>query len=239
MRCAQALKGKINSQVQIMKTGCLYIVATPIGNYRDITLRALDVLRSVDAVICEEYRQGSTLLKKLDIPGKQLLQLNEHNEIDQAAEIVMQLAQGRQYALISDCGTPAFADPGAYLIQKAMEFQVPVVPLPGASSLMALLSVSPLPLEEFYFAGFLPRQADLRQQKIKTLAKMKIPLVLMDTPYRLEKLLAEVKAAFGSQRRVTLAMDLTMESEKILHGTAAEIARQVRGRKSEFMLIIY
>ncbi len=222
-----------------MQTGCLYIVATPIGNYRDITLRALDVLRTVDAVICEEYRQGSTLLKKLDIQGKELLMLNEHNEAEKAVEIAMQLLQGKRYALISDCGTPAFADPGTYLIQKASEFQVPVVPIPGASSLMALLSVSPLPVDEFFFAGFLPRQSEIRQQKLKSLAKMSVPIILMDTPYRLGKLLAEVKSVYGKNRRATLALDLTLESEKILHGTLNEITAQIGNRKSEFMLIIH
>jgi 16S rRNA (cytidine1402-2'-O)-methyltransferase len=222
-----------------MRTGCLYIIATPIGNYRDITLRALDVLQSVDAIICEEYRQGSTLLKKLDISGKELLLLNEHNEAEKAAEIALQLAGGKRFALISDCGTPAFADPGTYLIQKAMEFQVPVVPVPGPSSLMALLSVSPLPVNEFLFAGFLPRQTDDRQVRLKSLARMGLPVILMDTPYRLEKLLAEVKGTFGKTHRITLALDLTMESEKILHGTIAEVAQQVGKRKSEFMLIIH
>jgi 16S rRNA (cytidine1402-2'-O)-methyltransferase len=222
-----------------MQTGCLYIVATPIGNYRDITLRALDVLRSADAVICEEYRLGSTLLKKLEITGKELIQLNEHNEKEKAAEIAMQLVQGKQYALVSDCGTPAFADPGTYLIQKAIEFQIPVVPVPGASSLMALLSISPLPVNEFFFAGFLPRQTEARQAKLNTLAKMGKPIVLMDTPYRLEKLLGEVKSAFGKNRLITLALDLTLNREKILHGTINEVAQEVGNRKSEFMLIIH
>jgi 16S rRNA (cytidine1402-2'-O)-methyltransferase len=151
----------------------------------------------------------------------------------------MQLVQGKQYALVSDCGTPAFADPGTYLIQKAIEFQIPVVPVPGASSLMALLSISPLPVNEFFFAGFLPRQTEARQAKLNTLAKMGKPIVLMDTPYRLEKLLGEVKSAFGKNRLITLALDLTLNSEKILHGTINEVAQVVGNRKSEFMLIIH
>jgi 16S rRNA (cytidine1402-2'-O)-methyltransferase len=226
-------------ELKLKQIGCLYIVATPIGNYRDITLRALDVLREVDAVICEDYRLGSTLLKKLDIPARELLLLNEHNEKEKAAEIAMQLVQGKHYALISDCGTPAFADPGTYLIQKTLEFQVPVIPVPGASSLMALLSLSPLPVNEFFFAGFPPRQTEARLARLNSLAKMNVPVVLMDTPYRLEKLLAEVKRAFGRNRTVTLAMDLTLESEKILHGSVDEISRQVGSRKSEFMLLIH
>lgn len=221
------------------QTGCLFIVATPIGNYRDITLRALDVLRAADAIICEEYRQGSTLLKKLEIDGKELLILNEHNEEEKAAEIAMQMAQGRRYALVSDCGTPVFADPGTLLVQKAVEFQVPVIPVPGASSLMALLSISPLPVNEFIFAGFLPRRTEARLPRLNSLAKMGLPVILMDTPYRLGKLLEEVKKAFGRNRRITLGLDLTLESEKILHGSVNEVAQQVGNRKSEFMLLIH
>lgn len=222
-----------------MKIGCLYIVSTPIGNYRDITLRALDVLRDVDAVICEEYRQGSTLLKKLDLPRKELLLLNEHNEIEQAGEIVQLLLAGKELALISDCGTPAFADPGTYLIKQATEFQIPVKPVPGASSLMALIAISPEPLDEFYFAGFLPRKSDLRNSKLKALKRMNVPILLMDTPYRLGKLLQEIKDMFGKGRMITLALDLTLEREKIYHDAVGEVIREVGSRKSEFILIVH
>ena len=222
-----------------MKIGCLYIVATPIGNYQDITLRALEVLRDADAVICEEFRQGSTLLKKLDIPSKELLQLNEHNEAEKAPELLQLLLSGKRLALVSDCGTPAFADPGTQLVRLAMEFQVPVIPVPGVSSLMALISVSPLSTDRFYFAGFLPRKTPKRQSELRSLLKMNVPIVLMDTPYRLEKLLEEIRQVFGKNRMITLAMDLTLESEKILHGSVNEVLPQVKNRKSEFMLIVH
>lgn len=222
-----------------MKIGCLFVVSTPIGNYEDITLRALNVLREADAVICEEYRQGSTLLKKLAIPSKELLLLNEHNETEKTAELLQLMLSGEKLALVSDCGTPAFADPGTYLIKLADEFQVPVIPIPGASSLMALIAVSPLPMDEFFFAGFLPRKTELRQPKLKSLAKMDVPIILMDTPYRLEKLLVEIRQTFGKNRIVTLALDLTLENEKILHGPLGEILEQVKNRKSEFILIVH
>jgi len=186
-----------------MKIGCLYIVATPIGNYKDITLRALEVLGDADAVICEEFRLASTLLKKLEIPSKELLQLNEHNESERAPELLQLLLSGKHLALISDCGTPAFADPGTQLIKLALEFQVPVVPIPGVSSLMALISVSPLSMDRFYFAGFLPRKTPQRQQELKALQRMNVPIILMDTPYRLEKLLQEIRGTFGKNRLVT------------------------------------
>lgn len=222
-----------------MKIGCLYIVATPIGNYQDITLRALEVLRDADAVICEEFRQGSTLLKKLEIPSKELLQLNEHNETEKAPEILQLLLSGKRLALVSDCGTPAFADPGTQLVKLALEFQVPVIPVPGASSLMALISVSPLSMDRFYFAGFLPRKTPQRQSELRSLLKMNVPIILMDTPYRLEKLLEEIRQVFGRNRLVTLTLDLTLESEKILHGSVGEVLPQVKNRKSEFMLIVH
>ena len=222
-----------------MELGSLYIVATPIGNYRDITLRALDVLKDADAVICEEYRQGSTLLKKLDIPNKELILLNEHNEAENAAEIAQMLLNGKKLALISDCGTPVFADPGTHLIQLATDYQIPVIPVPGASSLMAILAVSPLPMEEFYFAGFLPRKTEIRNPKLNALSKMRVPVVIMDTPYRLGKLLVEIRQSFGKNRTITLALDLTLESEKIFHGMVGDIIPQVGNRKSEFMLIVH
>lgn len=222
-----------------MQPGTLYIVSTPIGNYRDITLRALDTLRAADAIICEEYRQGSTLLKKLDIQEKELLQLNEHNEEEQAAEIIQILFKGKDLALISDCGTPAFADPGTYLIKLALEYQIKVIPIPGVSSLMTAISVSPLPMDQFYFAGFLPRKTEVRQNKLRELAKMRVPIILMDTPYRLEKMLQEIKSVFGNKKMVTLTLDLTLDSEKIIHGYISEVISAVGKRKSEFLLILH
>jgi 16S rRNA (cytidine1402-2'-O)-methyltransferase len=219
--------------------GCLFIVSTPIGNYRDITLRALDVLAEVDAVIIEEYRQGSTLLKKLGIAEKELILLNEHNEKEGSLMITEELTQGKRYALISDCGTPAFADPGTELIRLSMENGVSVIPVPGPSSLMAAISLSPLPLEEFCFVGFLPRKKEIRSQKLGTLKKMQIPIILMDAPYRLSRLLSEVIAAFGRARMITLAFNLTLPGEKILHDTADHILQKMKDKKGEFILIVH
>lgn len=219
--------------------GCLFIVSTPIGNYRDITLRALDVLAEVDAVIIEEYRQGSTLLKKLGITEKELILLNEHNEKKESRMIAKELTQGKRYALISDCGTPAFADPGTELIRLSMKNGVPVIPIPGPSSLMAAISISPLPMEEFYFVGFLPRKKDIRYQKLNTMKKSQVPVILMDAPYRLSQLLSEVIDTFGKTRNVSLAFDLTLPGEKILHDTAEHIFQIMKDKKGEFILIVY
>jgi 16S rRNA (cytidine1402-2'-O)-methyltransferase len=222
-----------------MKSGKLYIVATPIGNYQDITLRALEILRLADAVICEELRLGSTLLKKAGISNKSLLTLNEHNEDEQTGEILLRLHKGETLALISDCGTPGFEDPGARLVQESLQQGIQIIPLPGPSSLMAALSISPIPLKEFLFAGFLPRKDEERISKLKHLQALKTHLVLMDTPYRLGKLLEEVESVFGKYRQATLALDISLPGELILHATLGDIRKRVQARKGEFVLIVY
>ena len=131
------------------KSGKLYIVATPIGNWDDITIRAKNILDSIDILICEEFKVGSTLLKKLSIPKKELITLNEHNEENQIDLIIQQLFEGKNLALISDCGTPVFADPGHLLINQATQLGIEIIPIPGASSLMATLSVLDFKLDRF------------------------------------------------------------------------------------------
>ncbi len=222
----------------MVEKGCLYVVATPIGNPRDITLRALDVLQEVDAVICEEYREGSTLLKRLGIQ-KEIIEVNEHNEISQAPLVVERLLQKQALALISDCGTPVFADPGATLIKLLVEQGVPVVPVPGASSLMATLSVLDVKLDRFIYAGFLPRDRAERKKALKHLRSTRFPIILMDAPYRLAALLADLAEAYGGGASITLAMDLTLADETIFRGTIAEAEKSIGQRKSEFVLIVH
>lgn len=222
-----------------MKPGHLFIVATPIGNYQDITLRALHVLRTVDGVICEEYRVGSTLLRKLAIPEKLLLPFNEHNQQEQALEILLRLHRGENLALISDCGTPAFEDPGSTLVEQALQQGIPVSPLPGPSSLMAAISVSPIPLKEFHFAGFLPRKDDERRSKLRHLSALKIPVIFMDAPYRLAKLLQEAESVFGRHRMAALALDVSLPDELILYASLAELRQRIQARKGEFVLILF
>ena len=219
--------------------GKLYIIATPIGNYDDITLRAIKTLREVDVIICEEPRQATTLLKKLDITIKQLVSLNEHNESEQAGQIIQAMFMGQNMALISDCGTPVFSDPGAVLIKTCVDNGIQVVPIPGTSSLMAALSILDFKIENFYFAGFLPRESQQRKNELYKLKAIKSPIVLMDTPYRLVKLLEELEVAFGKGCQVTLTCDLTLPSESIFRGRLDAIRKKVGTRKAEFMLIIH
>ena len=219
------------------KPGCLYVVATPIGNLQDITLRAIDTFKSVDAVICEEQREGSTLLKKLGIQ-KELILLNEHNEEEQSIALVQRLQDGQSLALMSDCGTPVFADPGYRLVELLTGSGIRVIPLPGPSSLMAALSIVDFKLEKFVFAGFLPREDNWRQQELARLHGLGMPVILMDTPYRLGRLLHETAHAFGESTRAILACDLTLPSETIYRGQLGDLAKNLARKKAEFVLIL-
>lgn len=219
--------------------GRLYVVATPIGNPRDITLRALDVLQEVDAVICEEYREGSTLLKKLGI-SKEIILINEHNEAEQAPLVAQRLLlQNQSMAIISDCGTPVFADPGATLIHQLVEMGIPVVPIPGPSSLMAALSVLDVRLDRFIYAGFLPRDRAERRKALKHLRSTRFPIILMDAPYRLGPLLDDLEEVYGGGANLTLAMDITLPGETIFRGTIAQAKKSQSQRKSEFVLVVH
>jgi 16S rRNA (cytidine1402-2'-O)-methyltransferase len=215
------------------------MVATPIGNMQDISQRALETLNKADAVICEEFREASTLLKRIGISDKQLLQINEHNEEAATEEIVMLLLNGHSLALISDAGTPAFEDPGTILVQRCMELEIPVKAVPGASSLMAAISLSPLPLDEFFYAGFLPRKDDQRKAKFAFLKRLNTSIIILDTPYRLGKLMEEIKENFGPRKLVTLSVDLTQTSEMVLHGPVQEVIKKAANRKGEFILVIH
>lgn len=221
-----------------MNPGKLYIVATPIGNPRDITLRAIDILQAVDAILCEEYREGSTLLKQLGIQ-KELLLINEHNEASQSSEIVNRILLGQSLALISDCGTPVFADPGAALIRQLVEIGVMIVPIPGPSSLMTALSILDVRLDRFIYAGFLPRERAERRKALKSLRTTRFPIILMDAPYRLGALLEDLGEVYGGSAVITLAMDLTLEGETIFRGTIAEAVKSLSRRKSEFVMVVH
>ena len=220
------------------KMGTLYIVATPIGNPGDITMRAIDTINQVNAVICEEYKPGTTFLKKLGITGKELVLLNEHNEAEMAAELLPRLLNGESLALISDCGTPVFSDPGAYLIQLASSSGVPVSPVPGASSLMAALSLLDGKIDNFVFAGFLSRDPVKRKQELTRYRGYRMPVVIMDTPYRLAALLEDVAKVFGKGQWVMVALDLTLPGEVVYRGEVSDVAKQVGSKKGEFVLVV-
>lgn len=217
----------------------LYIVSTPIGNYEDITLRALRVLKECDFIICEEFKEARRLLSHNQIQ-KELLSLNEHNEKDASSEIIQRIKSGQSAALISDCGTPLFSDPGHFLVNLAIQNKIEVVPVPGASSLLAALVGSGLDFDKFYYYGWLSPKKDIRKKQLLDLKRIKELIIILDTPYRLKALLEDVVKTFGENIFIVLAFELTKEKEKFYRGTALEIFKiaQKENLKGEFVLLI-
>ncbi|MBK9293013.1 MAG: methyltransferase [Oligoflexia bacterium] len=213
----------------------LIVVSTPIGNQGDITLRAIESLQNADVIICEELRPAETLLKKLKIHDKKILQLNEHSKMSDVKELVG-ICKNQNCVLVSDCGTPGFCDPGAELVNLCVKENIKVDVNPGASSLMALISLSGLNLKEFYFVGFLPAENSERSKKITELLKIKVPLVVMDTPYRLNKTLLELAEHFGNSKAI-LGLNLTMPEEELHRGKLIDLSKKTYP-KAPFVLII-
>ena len=219
--------------------GKLYIVSTPIGNYEDITLRALNILKSVDLIICEEYREGRRLLANYKIE-KDLIELNEHNEKEAVDDILMHIINGKNIALISDCGTPLFSDPGHLLVDVLISQKIQIVPVPGASSIMPALVGSGFDIEKFYYYGWLSPKRDERRGQLIRLKGIHEVIILMDTPYRLKSLLTDVAKILGNNIPVVLAYQLTMNNERFHRGTAISVLNiaEKNNLKGEFVLIV-
>ncbi|MBI1806495.1 MAG: 16S rRNA (cytidine(1402)-2'-O)-methyltransferase [Ignavibacteria bacterium] len=220
--------------------GILYLVATPIGNDDDITVRALSVLKNADVVVYEERKEGHRLLARYNIPEKLVESLNEHNEAAATFHIIEHLKAGKNVALISDAGTPVFSDPGQLLVQKAVENQIKIVPIPGASSLLPALTVCGFPIDRFLFYGFPSPKSNRRIAELRQLRNERRTMVFMDAPYRLAPLLKDIAEIFGEVRRVCVAFNLTMPDEQIFRGTALELYRQAEKKnlKGEFVVIV-
>lgn len=219
--------------------GTLYLVATPIGNFEDITFRALTILKSVDLVVYEERREGDRLMRHFGIE-KPVETLNEHNEAAASHNILHHLETGKNVALVSDCGTPVFSDPGQMLVEKAIARAIRIIPLPGASSLMPALTVSGFSIDQFLFYGWLSPKKDRRRAELRQLLQERRTIVLMDTPYRLLPLLRDLAETFGDSRRLCIALNLTMADERMLYGTASELYRicSAKDLKGEFVIVI-
>jgi 16S rRNA (cytidine1402-2'-O)-methyltransferase len=217
----------------------LYIVSTPIGNYKDITLRALEVLREVDFIVCEEYKEARRLLSNFDIE-KEMISLNEHNENETAPIVVQKILEGKKAALISDCGTPLFSDPGHYLVDLCIANKIDLIPLPGASSLMPALVASGLDIEKFLYYGWLSPKTDIRKQVLKKLTNENRLIIILDTPYRLRKLLGEVSNIFGEKQKVVLAYKITMQEEQYFRGAIKDVSNiaEQKKLKGEFVLLV-
>ncbi len=222
----------------------LYVVATPIGNLADISLRALHVLACVDALACEDTRHTQQLLRAygLDRPGSQLLAVHQHNEAEAAQNVMARLAQGERVAYVSDAGTPAISDPGARLVAAVRQAGYRVLPLPGASSVTTALSASGMTGEDgFVFVGFLPSKSAERQQAVQALAQESRAVVMLEAPHRIEAL-AQALAALG-ERRITVGRELTKQFEQIETLAAQDwpawLAEKSDHQRGEFVLVLH
>lgn len=219
--------------------GILYIVATPIGNSADLTLRARRVLQECDAVICEERRAGSTLLAHLQLK-KPLYEWNEHSRPEDAQDLLARLENGENLALISDHGTPLVQDPGSELVGAAIRAQIRVEPIPGPSAILAALVASGLPAPRFRFVGHLPRKSAERTQALNDLRALRETLIFIDAPYRLGAMLESMSESFGGERRAAVACNLTMPDENFVRGTLGEIRAHFMTSpfKGEFVIVV-
>lgn len=208
--------------------GVLYLIATPIGNLEDITLRALRLLRQADVVACEDTRHTRKLLAHYGI-ARPLVSYHEHNEVVRAKELLARLEAGQSVALVSDAGTPLISDPGYRLVCGALAAGIPVVPIPGPSAVLAALAGSGLPVAAFHFAGFLPAKRSDRLKALASLRDEQATLVFYEAPHRILETLEDLESTLGP-RRVVLARELTKLHEEFLRGTAAEIRQALASR---------
>lgn len=215
----------------------LYLVATPIGDLKEITLRALEILKSADVILCESTKETSKLLKHLDIKAQKYELLNEHSTLEDLKTLT-EICKTKTVALVSDCGTPGFCDPGNDLIRFCRAQNISVKSVLGPSSLMGLLSLTSRRLNEFVFRGFLPAENEAREKEWLKLKTEKRAIIIMDTPYRLKKTIDELNRHFV-KRLALLALNLSQEDELVLEGNASFIIQNLNRDKAEFMLLIY
>jgi 16S rRNA (cytidine1402-2'-O)-methyltransferase len=221
----------------------LYLVATPIGNLGDITLRALEVLRNVERIACEDTRQTQKLLNHFQIE-KKTVSCHEHNEHARTTELIQDVKAGKAIALVSDAGTPGVSDPGSWLVREAIAAGVHVFPIPGANAAVSALIASGLPADEFEFLGFLPEKAGARRTKLENLAdpsESARTLIFYEAPHRLLDTLTDLESIFGPQLQVVVARELTKIHEEFLRGTVAAVRSELAGRdriRGEITLLI-
>jgi 16S rRNA (cytidine1402-2'-O)-methyltransferase len=218
----------------------LFIIATPIGNLEDITLRALRVLKEVDLIACEDTRQTQKLLDHYDIQ-KRTVSYHEHNEMTRAAELITDVESGASIALVSDAGMPGISDPGFRLISLAIRHHVPVVPIPGASAFLAALVASGLPTDSFRFSGFLPPKRGKRRELLENILASPRTQVFYEAPHRLIESMEDIVEVLGLNRQVVIAREVTKIHEEFLRGRAGELLEKLKERgeiKGEITLII-
>jgi 16S rRNA (cytidine1402-2'-O)-methyltransferase len=218
----------------------LYLVATPIGNLEDITLRAVRVLKEVDVIACEDTRQTQKLLNHYGITTR-TISYHEHNEITRSAELVKDMQEGASVALVTDAGMPGISDPGFRLISLAIRHNLPVVPIPGASAFLSALVASGLPTDSFRFSGFLPAKRGERRAVLEAVKTSPRTQVFYETPHRIVEALSDVVEVLGKDRHVVIAREVTKLHEEFLRGRASEMLQTLQARdgvKGEITLLI-
>lgn len=235
----QPLVQEVSQQVYPLAT--LYVVATPIGNVADITLRAVNVLAMADAIACEDTRNTAHLLARYGL-SKELVAAHEHNEREVAEKLVARLRAGQRIALVSDAGTPAVSDPGARIVDAVRDAGLRVLPLPGASAAISALSASGLVNDRFYFVGFLPSKARQRETELARLANESATLVFYEAPHRIAETVAALCAAFPPERKIVFARELTKLFEEIhrcpLRDAQAWLDADAHRHKGEYVLLV-
>lgn len=221
--------------------GILYVVATPIGNLQDISLRALDILKSVDAIAAEDTRHTSGLLNHFGI-SKKLIAVHEHNEHQSAEKLLAQLNAGESIALVTDAGTPGISDPGAVVVDVVRRAGIKVVPVPGASAVIAALSASGITQNGFLFHGFLPASGAARRKQLEALKAQTVTLVFYEAPHRILECVADLSQVLGAERRITFARELTKTFETFhscaLKDAVAWLQADPNQQRGEFVLLV-
>jgi 16S rRNA (cytidine1402-2'-O)-methyltransferase len=227
--------------LQVKQAGTLYVVATPIGNLGDITLRAVEILKSVDAIAAEDTRHTSGLLSHFGI-SKKLIAVHEHNEQQSAEKLVLALKNGENIALVTDAGTPAVSDPGAIVVKIVREAGVKVVPIPGASAVVAALSTSGITQNGFYFHGFLPASGAARRKMLDSLKVQAVTLVFYEAPHRIVECVEDIANVLGGERQITFCRELTKTFETIYTCASSEASAWLHAdanqQRGEFVLLI-
>lgn len=213
--------------------GALVLVATPIGNVKDISARAIETLSKADLVCCEDTRHTGMLLKRLELSARKLMSLNAHNEAQRAPEVVSRVANGELVALVSDAGTPAISDPGQRLVARMVEAGLRVTMVPGPTAAIMALCLSGFSVERFAFEGFLPRRGQLRHDRLRQIADSEVTVVIYESPHRVADTLADLRDVCGGDRRVVVARELTKLHEQVWSGSLeqseAHVAQESRG----------
>jgi 16S rRNA (cytidine1402-2'-O)-methyltransferase len=215
----------------------LTLIATPIGRTDEITLRSLELLKAADVVVCESTKETSKLLKGYEIKAKKYEVLDEHSTADDV-KLLLELCRENNVVLVSDCGTPSFCDPGFQLVAACRKESIKIQSSLGASSLMGLIALSSERIEQFHFRGFIPAENVAREKEWQNLKKFKEAFVLMDTPYRLKKILDEC-CLHLEDRKMLLTINLSQEDETVLEGRPSQVKAGLRHEKAEFMILIY